>query len=811
MKKHIILTILAAAGALLASCTSFEPVEIPGNGFTLSLDSGSMTTKADGEVSFEDVITGFDYFFFDDEDGAVPTAGMHGHVDGASITLQTGLGQDFEALRTGTHYVYILANYPVALTHSGGDYKLEDLLGMKIESDLVKSADDEGNVTFASSLVMDSYDPATGKYLVELTPKKIQEERTETVKLSRVAVKLSFTINVAEKVEGTMGDTWKPLTDYIQAYFVNALNNMTLVSGEPVRRADPDPLAGPDLEYYTYPTNYPVGGQDLTFTSGPYYTYPQTWNIEDNGEPYLKIYLPWISDIRGTSDFYYKVVLPEQKDEKWTLDRNCWYNVTVNLSVVDTATDYIEVDGKYTIHPWSGSTDPGSSPISSARFFDVPTKEYHLYSQDDIKVPFSSSSAVSAYFTQITYTYYGASNGVLATYVFDYTKDDNKTDFVLPGQDTSDPPQTVVAKAKDPNSYKLAVENKNVVFTHALNEVYTERTITFVIENLEGRSETVTVIQHPAIEIKTHTTKNGFVNGWFARATKDVKDGDGNLMGVGPYTATHFGGGEYYHASTYWYENSSGPRIGENANTLGIGILYGDCTTSVHADCLFDTEVTVSAFTEDNNSYTIKYTGTGAGTYTRHFRIGDPRVPANTVSGFSLPDYLYSDKVHRDPATDEQTTGSANDMRAWQSPLEILIANQNASANEVIAPRFLVSSNFNNMSSWPLSNANCVRRAATYQENGYPAGRWRLPTEAEINFMMTLQQKGIIPELYAFGSSYQCANGRAITIASDGTRTSVDPKAAYVRFVYDLWYWGDEQMDPDVYHPNMHLVAPNQN
>ena len=57
---------------------------------------------------------------------------------------------------------------------------------------------------------------------------------------------------------------------------------------------------------------------------------------------------------------------------------------------------------------------------------------------------------------------------------------------------------------------------------------------------------------------------------------------------------------------------------------------------------------------------------------------------------------------------------------------------------------------------------------------------------------MTLQQQGIIPQLYAYGSSYQCANGRAITITASGTRTSVAPKNCYIRFVYDLWYWGDD-------------------
>ena len=36
-------------------------------------------------------------------------------------------------------------------------------------------------------------------------------------------------------------------------------------------------------------------------------------------------------------------------------------------------------------------------------------------------------------------------------------------------------------------------------------------------------------------------------------------------------------------------------------------------------------------------------------------------------------------------------------------------------------------------------------------------------------------------------------------------------KSAPLRFIYDLWYWGDADpnLETNVYHPNMHLVAPN--
>ena len=819
MKRYIIILMTALAAAFaLASCNVAE-VPVPKSGIlTLTLDSGSMTTKAD-EVDFETVIDHFDFFFFKDEDGTEPIPGMHGRATGDSKVLNTNTGEEFAALKDITSYVYVVANFPKAIDHSS-DLTLAEIRALRFSSSLART-NSSGDVTFSSSLVMDSYNKDTDKYTFELTPKAFEEERTVQVDLRRIAAKFTMEINIPKRVAAKEdGQYWTPVESNLQAYFVNALNSGTTLDAEPVRRSQ-DYNGGADqlqrTDYFNYPTTYPVtqtsatGDDPFVFETAHAYTYPQVWASGAVGEPYFKIFMPWVHSENGTSNFYYKVVAPKAVEGECTIDRNTWYKLKVDLSVVDTAEEYINLEYSITIVPWA---NPGFTTVpetSVARFFNVPVKEYSLFSSDRVSVPYSSSSAVSAYFTQITYTYYGASNGIVATYEFNYTKEDNKTNFVLPNEDSSG--QTVDTKAKDTNTYSLTAENRSILFQHGLDGVYTERKITFVIENVEGLSETVTVIQHPSIEIKTKETKNGFVNGWFARANADVQDADGNKMGVGPYTATHFGGGSYYHSTDYWTVTNTGgtgsayPRIDNVADRGRLGIIYGDCETSVHADCLFITEVTVGAFNEDNDTYTITYSGTGAGTYTRRYRIGDPRVPAssrfNTAAAFNIPNYLYSDKTHRTESGSTVVPGG-NDLREWEEPLKILIANRDTSANAVIAPRFLVSSNFNNMSSWPQSNETCVRRAATYQEAGYPAGRWRLPTEAEINFMMTLQQKGVIPELYAFGSSYQCANGRAVQITAAGARTSVNPTNCYIRFVYDLWYWGDEPMDPNVYHPNMH-------
>jgi hypothetical protein len=88
-----------------------------------------------------------------------------------------------------------------------------------------------------------------------------------------------------------------------------------------------------------------------------------------------------------------------------------------------------------------------------------------------------------------------------------------------------------------------------------------------------------------------------------------------------------------------------------------------------------------------------------------------------------------------------------------------------------------------------VSHTNAINRAATYQEDGYPAGRWRVPTMAEVKFIIKLSGDGKIPTLFSNGNAYWCANGTVTpntggikeTIGIDGTNS--------VRCVYDDWYW----------------------
>ena len=152
-------------------------------------------------------------------------------------------------------------------------------------------------------------------------------------------------------------------------------------------------------------------------------------------------------------------------------------------------------------------------------------------------------------------------------------------------------------------------------------------------------------------------------------------------------------------------------------------------------------------------------------------------------------------------------------------------ANYNAVANNtqnVIAPALRIASSWGaqgTMQSYDRAEERC----AAYQENGYPAGRWRVPTVAEIDFLIQLSTYNHIPELFTCrdrGNYYEgyWTNGPgayagkpytddghdrpyeigAITNAtgwnsSNNVYINGSQFDLVVRCVYDEWYWSSKK------------------
>ena len=154
--------------------------------------------------------------------------------------------------------------------------------------------------------------------------------------------------------------------------------------------------------------------------------------------------------------------------------------------------------------------------------------------------------------------------------------------------------------------------------------------------------------------------------------------------------------------------------------------------------------------------------------------------------------------------------------------------NRNAQANyvavsdntqNVIAPAIRIASSWG--ATGPLRNFDrAEERCAAYQENGYPAGRWRVPTLAEIDFLIQLSDNNHIPELFTpsregtrtydvYWAGGEFGYGGKPYVDDNHTQAFVNLSNAtnsnnllrvtvngqyeyfdtYVRCVYDEWYW----------------------
>lgn len=814
------------------------------------------TTIAGDDAYKENTIAKIDWFFFRDAEG---TQLLH-HETTNTQTLQISEAQlkgAYSDLKR-TSYLYALANYTGTIPENP---TLAQLLALPVSTPFTKTEkDDEGQnaeVLDKANLkfVMDSYNAEKDEYLFKVSPLTIDDTRTIEVPLSRLAVKIGTIFNIAKEVKtkDVFGneETWTPVLSAkdFDAYFMNALDAGYL-NGDPVRRATS--TSDPNIKdhYFSYGRNLAavskVSEDDDYYVwknDDPFYTYPQTWNGEDNFEPYFKVIFPWMSNVKGSAEFHYKLVLHDPDDEAnvFTLNRNCFYQVEATISVLGgTENDYVVVDVKCSVANWA---DPGwlsGAGLNSARFFNVPIQEFDVYSQEDFDIPVNTNGAAKVYIKHIEFKDYSGKETVTVEKNFDepetlttsYTVASSNFDSKYGEHD-----YTVTFDGSD--KY-----NKKVVFHHELTDLYIVRDVIIYIEKDDDptRHAEVIIHHHPAIEVVKQGAGDVFVNGYFGRV-ENATFGSTDLTAPVYYRTNNYWGGYTYHEYAYPFDNSpyyhcwSGysSRITENntyhpANTIridnttyntyvfddnryrwsdlpnyGFGFLlttdYGtvmmETSTLVSSIStnFYTTDITVTAFSETNNYYSTNESSKV------FYKIGDPRAKASTVSGWSLNPYLSNETGSSASAPGATTT-------PWTNQNDILICSQAEQDRAIISPHFLISSALN--ANTGLTWEQAQKRAATYQEAGYPAGRWRLPTEAEIAFIIARQNDGTLPTLYATNSDYWAGSGRLVETGSAGTSTltfkTPEPDVTQsCRFVYDLWYWGDEAESTNVYHANGHI------
>jgi hypothetical protein len=158
-----------------------------------------------------------------------------------------------------------------------------------------------------------------------------------------------------------------------------------------------------------------------------------------------------------------------------------------------------------------------------------------------------------------------------------------------------------------------------------------------------------------------------------------------------------------------------------------------------------------------------------------------PEPDPDLRDGFAIAPALYPENGDNRPLM-------------WYYPADVTDRTMN-----MLAPSYRISSKFSGVEFSGILNTTDITkeyaqyRCAAYQEDGFPAGRWRLPTFGEIKFIAMLSSNGIFAELFTSGRTYWSSNG-AVYVQNGGTvKLRLDLNVALLRCVYDTWYWGDEQ------------------
>ncbi len=626
-------------------------------------------------------------------------------------------------------------------------------------------------------------------YLISTTATEVAVGK---VLLYRIATKLSLMVNVESSIrvpivykdeennEYPAEEEWVPMTDMsssgtaqVQAYLVNGYSQAKLGVRTAPDTYLPNTATADRASYYDYRSNrmpYHSGKTetvqederytwlqhledpdnvttdmvgtltgnrtDVTYmVSDPSYSYPQTWTQGAETEPYFKLELPW----RRTSTLYVykngKDQDPEVLTNGRTGQKQYYYKIVFPNKSMLSNNWY-----QYKIHVGILGSDTDDAKVELTCTYMVA----HWQNKSEVIEEAEVGNARYLSVAQEAYTLYNET-----TLDIPYISSDNcvivnarYSRMIYSGGNGTEQNGTAASVGAT-----FTLQDSKIHFVHDIDNSMSEDmdvspyTFTFTIRHSDDASYSreVTIYQYPAIYISQVTGGNVYIDGYY-----------GNVNGSK---------GPNYNNNNYYGNNyTMTPYMTVTTTLNGLGNL---------------TRITVSAFSSGDNIFR-SHLGD------REYIIGDPRTNSGWNAG-NLINYRIG-----------------NNTYSWGDKAgAIQIGGDNP---QIIAPSILVASYWSAMyGDEDLSYENALKRCATYQEAGYPAGRWRLPTEAEVYYIEQLQENNHITTLFNSNYHYWTSTGYGYRGRDNNYKNSgTDPGA---RCVYDVWYWGDSPMSTNTYHP----------
>ncbi len=638
---------------------------------------------------------------------------------------------------------------------------------------------------------------ATVTYNIDASGKKTA---VGNVQLVRSAAKITLNIKLPESYEdpGT-GNIWEPIaspaTGAMRVLLNNGVkNSRVLVPQEGYDFKDEDyfNITTADATY-GFVDNRVNNSEYPNKQKVPFYTYPNRWE-NTPGERHrtaLTLIVPWHNTTTNTyQTFYYRV--PVTPAEMPGLVSNHSYQIDLNVGMLGSAMPEtpVEITGNYRVVDWARETIDVN--IKDYRYLVVSPTTYRMDNTEDFTLNFYSSHPVEV--DDITMTYQRFSyitetgNSEMGTVVYFPTSKEVIDRSVTPDGIKMVEYSENITTAPNSKQYSFSLKHKLEVWTpldkdgiivpqtgyrnlsdttNIQNSIqkylrsdspepayspYTFKVTLRHKDNPEFKAS-FTVVQYPAMYIQADKNPGGEYR------TSPLSSSSFGYVFVNPeYTPA----GRFIPA--YW------------TNSSDLGGVHG---------------ITSNATNKNPNMYVINLTAL-SGNYESYI-IGDPRalnVNNNLVGNPGQLTAVASPTIQDWAVEAEALYNESNQKRRlqWYYPTQ-----EGSSTRNMIAPKIRVASSYGVCNNG-TSTQNLRRRCASYQEQGFPAGRWRVPTYSEVEFIVKLSTKGIIPLLFTKGATYLTAQG--FVRVEDDDKGSItlltNTTSGSVRAVYDEWYWEKE-------------------
>ena len=587
-----------------------------------------------------------------------------------------------------------------------------------------------------------------GEADLELTPATGAKAEVALERLaSKVTVNFEYDNFVEVKTSGNI--TWVPQSEAgeTRVYLSNAIEHTTL--GGPLSRdyvADScatatKPLGNGTRDIFEYAYNFM---NDVPEVDGKkqahFYTYPI--NIEEgaDNQPYLKLVLPWYGykyygskENAVYSEDDPDWVLYKQKEVYYKIvlpretikDPNCIYEYSVKVNIIGSDKEVKIIGEEYVVKDWL-SNEAISSNVATGRYIslDIPKDTYDMYT-DEIDISFVSSGTVIAKIDEI--------------YQLDLSGSSPTPQYFMQDDGVTAIDALKTAKGINDNDIKgwvtIPSETSYLKINHAMDN-------RLMINNQKNN----------AFDMSPYVFK----------VTLHLEEAGDDTSFDRTVTITQY-------PSLYVTSKKSNGIVWVNNYT------YGTTTPNTDSNGLHYSYAYNSLGTGSNNNRIGSISSTEDALSTTRNNNGYNMIVHPTVLDEGLGLVIGEAR--------EATGGALANITGLSN---YKAGRNDTAARKVVSPGFMIASSYGKTMNMNFDRAK--ERCASYQENGYPAGRWRIPTEGEIEFLVKMSNYGFIPSL--FDGSYWASSGRIYTSTSASFSNSTNSN--YVRCIYDTWYWGEE-------------------